>query len=255
MTCIRRYLQSYNAPMVRRLVILGLISATATSVRAQPAPLDDPRLGASAAEVRAVVQQAVQKGLPGQLLTDKVSEGLAKGVPPARIAVVLRGLAQSLGQARDEARPFVTGDVPRALLKALVEAHGAGVTPGDASVVLGAGGRTHAIEVLTDLVQRGYHAGTAARVVGGLAHREGALDQVVGEAEKLRNIDGATATEALDAVERANGQGLGIDHAEQLLHHGEAGDNNGRGPNRETSGPRDPKNGGVAAPAHGKGKH
>ena len=255
MTCIRRYFQSYNDPMARGLLIVALIAATAASARAQPAPLDDPRLGASAAEVRTIVQQATQQGLPGQLLTDKVSEGLAKGVPPARLAIVLRGLAQSLGRARDEVRPFVVGDVPRALLKALVEAHGAGVAAGDATVVLGAGGRTHAIEVLTDLVQRGYPAGAAARVVGGLAHREDALDQLVGEAEKLRNIDGATSAEALDAVERANGQGLGIDHAEQLLHRGEAGEDNGRGPNRETSGARDPKNGGVTAPAHGKGKH
>jgi hypothetical protein len=253
MTCIPRRLRSYNQGMARVLLMLGIV-AIAPAARAQTAGLDDARLGASAAEVHAIVSRAGRDHLPDWLLIDKVNEGLAKGVPPARIAIVLRGLAENLGRARDEARPFVAGEAPHGLLKALVEAHVAGVGGGDAGVVLGAGGRERAIEVLTDLVQRGYPASAAARVVGDLSHREAPLEQLVGEAEKLRSIDGATAVEALDAVARANAQGLGLDHAEQLLHHGEAGENNGRGPNRETSGARGPKSGGVAAPGHGKGK-
>lgn len=216
---------------------------------AEPPAIDDARLGPSAAAVHHIVDGAAKSGLPAALLADKVREGLAKGVPPARIVPVVAALADGLARARTEAQPFV-GAAPAALLKAIVEAHAAGAGAADVAAVLHAGGRERAIEVLTDLLQRGYPVAVAARTVAAVAAKKGgALDRVVGEAERLRAIDGAAPGDALDALARANAQGLGLDHAEQLLHRG--ADASDVGPNRETSGVRGPKSGGVAA---GKGK-
>ena len=49
----------------------------------------------------------------------------------------------------------------------------------------------------------------AASAVAAFAARP-SLAELVGHAERLRGIDGASPTEALDALARANAQGLGI---------------------------------------------
>ena len=253
MRCIRGRFRSYNSVMARTLLIALLLAGGVA--RAEGPAVDDARLGAAAAEVHATLDGAVRAGLPAELLADKVREGLAKGVPPARIAGVVAGLADALGHARAEAQPLVGGAAPAALLKAIVEAHAAGAGAADLATVLKAGGRERAVEVLTDLLQRGYPVGVAARTVAAVATKKGAaLDRIVGEAERLRAVDGAAPGDALDALARANAQGLGLDHAEQLLHHGGAAGDDARGPNRETSGVRGPKSGGVAAPGKGKGR-
>jgi len=222
---------------------------------ADGAAVDDARLGASAAAVHATLDRAGKAGLPADLLADKVREGLAKGVAPARIAAVVAGLADALGRARAEAQPLVGGAPPPGLLKAIVEAHAAGAGASDVATILRAGGRERAVEVLTDLLQRGYPVGVAARTVAAVAaHKAAALDRVVGEAERLRAVDGASPADALDALARANAQGLGLDHAAQLLRHGGDGSDDAHGPNRETSGVRGPRSGGVAAPGKGKGR-
>lgn len=238
--------------MARALLLVCLVSAAAVA-RAEAPALDDARLGPAAGEVHAAIDRAARAGLPQQILVDKVQEGLAKHVPPPRIAAVVRGLGEALARARAEAQPFAGAAPPPGLLKALVEAHAVGVKPADAARVLRAGGRERAIEVLTDLVQRGYPAAAAAHAVGAVGGRARALDRLVGEAERLRAIDGAAPTDALEALVRANAQGLGLDHAEQLLHRAPL-DDAARGPNRETSGARGPRSGGVAAPGHGKGR-
>jgi hypothetical protein len=244
MRCIRVAFRSYSRVMARWLLMASLL-LTAASARA--GELDDARLGASAGEVHAIVDGAAQAGVPPQLLVDKVREGLAKGVPPARIATVVRGLSVALQQARSEAQPFAPSPPP-GLLKAIVEAHAAGVAASDVHAVLAANGRERAIQVLTDLVQRGYPSADSSRTVATIAGREKALDQLVGQAERLRTIDGATPADALDALTRANAQGLPLNRADALLRR----DGNDRGPNRETSGVRGPKSGGVAAPGRSK---
>jgi hypothetical protein len=231
--------------VTRGLLILGIV------VSARLALAQTPTL-ARAGEPHAIAAGTGAR-VENPLLIDKLKEALAKGVAPARLAVVLRELAEALAQAREEARPFIAREPPNGLLQALVEAAHAGVARADVVTVLRAGGRQRAVEVLTDLQQRGYPASVAARVVSDLCGRELELDQLVDQAERLRRIDGATSTEALDAIARASAQGLGLEHAGQLLHPCEPVDNNGRGPNRETSGPRGPKNGGVAAPGHATG--
>jgi hypothetical protein len=253
MSCIRGRRRSYNEAM--RCSIFAAVLLAATGAWADRPAVDDARLGASAAEVRAVVDHAAQAGLPAQLLVDKVREGLAKGVAPARIAGVVRALEAGLSRARSEAQPFAGSAPPPGLLRAIVEAHAAGAGNVELTAVLRAGGRERAVQVLTDLIQRGYPAAGAAQTVAAVGARNGALDRLVGEAERLRSVDGASPGEALDALARANAQGLGLDHAEQLLHRGaDPGDDSAHGPNRETSGVRGPRSGGVAAPGHGKGR-
>ena len=232
-----------------RGAILAILAVSSVAWAAPPA-LDDARLGASAPEMHKILDGAARSGLPVELLADKAREGLTKGVPPARIVAVVGGLADALGRARTEALA-VTGAPSPLLLRAIVEAHAAGAGAADVALVLHAGGRERAVQVLTDLAQRGYSVGDAARTVASVAGSR-SLDHLVGEIERLRSIDGATPAEALDAVARANAQGLGLDHAEQMLHHG--GDvSDDHGPNRETSGVRGPKSGGVAAPGKAKG--
>ena len=250
MRCIRDARRSYNRVMTRS--IFGAVLLAATTAWADRPAIDEARLGASAGAVRAVVDHAAQAGLPEQLLVDKVREGLAKGVAPARIVVVVRGLEEGLSRARTEAQPFAGSAPPAGLLKAIVEAHAAGAGAADVTALLRAGGRERAMQVLTDLLQRGYPAAGAARTVAGA--RSDALGRLVGEAERLRAVDGASPSEALDAIARANAQGLGLDHAEQLLHRASDGaDDSMHGPNRETSGERGPRSGGVAAPGLNKG--
>jgi hypothetical protein len=241
------------------VMALLLLLALPAGARAELKPDDRARLGARAAEVEAAVERAAQAQLPAELLVDKAREGLAKGVPPERIVAVVGQLEQALGRARVEAQPFVPAGAPppRALLKSLVEAHAAGVRGDDAGAVLRAGGRERALQVLTDLVQRGYPSTPAARTVAAMAGKPALLEQLVGRAERLRGADAAPRVEVLDALSRANAQGLGLDHAEQLLHReeraGDSGDgNNGRGPDRETSGARGPRSGGVAPPGQDK---
>ena len=233
--------------------VLVLVLAVAAPAWAGGVALDDSRLGAVAPQVHAIVDGAARAGLPADVVADKVREGLAKGVPPARIAAVAVALADALGRARAEAQPLV-GTASPALLKAIVEAHAVGAAAADVAAILRAGGRERAVQVLTDLAQRGYPVAAAARTVAAVGARNGAaLDRVVGEAERLRAVDGAAPADALDALSRANAQGLGVDHAEQLLHAGDGADD-AHAPNRETSGARGPRSGGVAAPGRGKGR-
>ncbi|MCU1279126.1 MAG: hypothetical protein JWM53_2672 [bacterium] len=239
--------------MARTLLIMAACLVAASAARADAPSIDDARLGPSASELHAAIDGAARAGLPQDLLIDKVREGLAKGVAPARIVAVVRGLSDSLGRARSEAQPFAGAAPSASLLKAIVEAHAAGAGPSDVAVVLRGGGRERAIQVLTDLVQRGYPASAASRAVAALQGRTNALNQLAGQAERLRNVDGASPAEALDATVRANAQGGGGDRGESALHRAD-GVNEGRGPNRETSGLRGPRSGGVAAPGLGKGR-
>lgn len=227
------------------LLILGVVLG-AQLARPQAATLaciGELRMLAGGGDARARMENE------NPILVDKWKEGLAKGVSPARLDNALRELAEAVRQAQQEMPPFVAKEASTELLRALVDAAHGGVPRADVVSVLRSGGRERAIEVLTALVQRGYPTTLAAQVVGSLSGRPSELGQLVDQAERLRNIDGATSTEALDVIARANSQGLGPDHAAQLLHQpAEPLDNASRGPNRETSGSRGPKNGGVAAP-------
>jgi hypothetical protein len=205
------------------------------------APIDNAPLGPGAADLGVIINQAKHDGLPAELIVDKVREGLAKGIPASQVMSVARGLLVALAHARAEAQPLIGVAPPPGLLKAIIEARTAGVASDSIVTLLRAGGREQAVQVLTDLVQRGYPTLVAARTVGALSSHRDALEQLVGQAERLRLIEGASLSDALYTLVCANAQGLSLDRAEQLLHGNEANDDNGRGPNRETSGPRGPR--------------
>jgi hypothetical protein len=242
--------------IVMRLVAIALLTLLATRAHAEPAaPLDDARLGASAGELRALVATATRDGLPAELLVDKLREGLAKGVPPERLVAAERALAAALTRAHSEAQPFPDAARDRALLKAIVDAHRAGIGGPEVNELLKAGQRTRALEVLTDLAERGYPPAAAAHAVTAVGKQgAAALGQLVAVAERLRSGNGATAVEALDAVQRASGRGLGLERAAEVLRHGDVGDDNGRGPDRETSGAHGPHGMGNGNGGNGKGK-
>jgi hypothetical protein len=196
-----------------------------------------------------LIDEATRAGLPRDVLVDKLREGVAKGIPPAQIVRVVRGLAQSLAQARREAQPFVGATPSPELVKAIVAAHAAGIATEGTLTVLRAGGREQALVVLTQLVQYGCPALLVARSLSVLNGDWRSIEQL----ERLRRIDGLSLRDALEALAGANERGVGIDHAEPLFRGSDISDDNGRGPERETSGARGPRSGGVGVPAPGKG--
>jgi hypothetical protein len=188
---------------MRRGVIIALLLLLARPAAAE-APLDE----ATAAQLRALVDDAARAGLPAELLADKAREGVAKNVPPARIIAVVRSLGQALASARREAQPFVGQALPPSLLRALVEAHGAGASTAETQLILRQHGGERALVELADLLSRGHAPATAVR----------------------------------EALSHAAAPSPTLDHGEPGAH-GDVADDDGRGPNRETSGARGPRSG------------
>jgi hypothetical protein len=207
-------------------------------------PLDEAQLGAAAAELHALVDEAARAGLPADLLVDKAREGAAKNVPPARILEAVRSLGAAMASARREAQPFSGAAPPPSLVRALVAAHAAGASAADTQLVLRASGRERALLVLEGLVLRGCPATAAARAVSSLLGHERALEALVGEAERAQSLGKGRDAPA-----------LALDHADPTARDGDVADDDGRGPNRETSGARGPRSGGVAPPRPGENKN
>jgi hypothetical protein len=224
---------------VRWLSSAILLVTLAGAASAQTA-LDDARLQPAAGELRGVFQQAVQDGVPDELLADKVREGLAKGVPPARIAQVVRGLEQALARARVEAGSAAGKE----LLKAIVDAHAAGVGAPALKPLLGTPARARAVEVLTDLAQRGYPSEATAQLVARIGARDAAaLEHLAGQLERARTDSGLSYVEAVDTLNRATGQGASLERALQALRHDRSATDDLRGPPRDSMGPRGPGRG------------
>jgi hypothetical protein len=219
----------------------------------------DPRLGDARPALSAVLDQASREGLPTDLLRNKIAEGLAKNVAPARIAQVVTQLHDDALAARAFATPLLGHAPGAAALRALIEARAAGVHWDTVASLVRERGETGlitALAALTDLSVRGYPRDRAGvTVVRSLARTEPkALVRLVPELERLRRHFGLTQSEALDALASALEK---VDtHAdgtlERALHRVEengggrgnagAGPDHGRGPDRDVSG------------NHGKGK-
>ncbi len=236
--------------MARLCMALALLLAPARAAAGVP---DDPRLVPARAELESAFAAAVRDGVPEIILTDKVREGLAKGIPAAKVAVVVRALEVSLAEAVRQISPHVPTPPP-SLLKAAVEARAAGAPPREVDALLRAGAArgapalTRALDVVTDLSQRGFPPAGASRAVAAVVAREPrGVDRIVTEAQALSGQSGVTRAEALDAIARAAALGLGVDRAAEALGHSSPGLDD-RGPNRETSSQRGP------GKDHGKGK-
>jgi hypothetical protein len=228
------------------LVLSFVIAGPAVARAADPSSELDPRLGAEREAIARTIETAARNGLPVEILHDKLREGLAKGVAPARITAALVRLSDALATARVElaGRPGASAR----LYRAVVDAHAAGASRADVSVALAATARTdndagaRAVEALGDLARRGFPPSAASRTVAEIARaRPDSLNQLVAEAESLRRSGIATPVEALDALARAAQRSLRLDEAGKLLPRGardRAPGNDERGPDRETQGSR-----------------
>lgn len=236
--------------MYRMVLALMLLVAEGRANAGAPAVLGDARLAPAAPQLAEVWAAAARDGVPESILNDKLNEGLAKGVPAARIALVIRTLESSLAEAQKQLAGHVSSPPP-ALLKAMVEARNAGADKRDLETLLAAGAPrgaqalTRALDVLTDLAQRGFPVAAAVRAVSAVvAQNPRGLDQITARAQALTR-NGVTRAEALDAIARGP-----QDHAAEAPGQGKAppGLDNDRGPNRESSSQRGP------GFQHGRGK-
>jgi hypothetical protein len=232
------------------MVRLGLTLLLLAGRGAAAATPDDARLNPARAQLETVFAAAARDGVPESILSDKVKEGLAKGVPAARIALVVRTLEQSLADGARQAAPRFSPPPP-SLLKAMVAARAAGAQPRELEALLNAGAQlgastvTRALDVLTDLAQRGFPTAAAARAVAAVESKSPReLERISPQAQSLSSKGGLARAEALDAIARAAKQGLGVDRAAEATGHDPPGlENKDRGPNRESSGQRGPGNG------------
>jgi hypothetical protein len=203
----------------------------------------DPRLAPVQPQIEQIFTAALRDGVPEQILVDKMNEGLAKNVLAPKLAQVLLGYEGRLAEAVNLAQ---NPAAPPSLLKALVEARTAGAAANDLVPVLLASrdlaAVSRALDVVTDLLQRGFPADRSARTVASvLARNPRQLERIAASALSLASR--VSRWEALDAIDRAAGKGLGPDHAAEVLGHSDD-----RGPDRESSGQRGP------GYQHGKGK-
>jgi hypothetical protein len=227
--------------------VLIAVALARPALAAPPDPVADGRLTAVRAPLRAVLDGADRDGLPRDLLQSKVREGLAKGVPPARILAVVRSMRDDLGRERARVRTRLgLKHPPAALLRALLEAQQAGVAAPATDALFAALGKrakepglvAHAVEVLTDLTLAGYPVDRARRVVSLVATRDpGALGRVRADLERLRRAESLTPAEAVDAVARGLERGESIDKALKSAQSDQA---HGRGGERGRGAPAAP---------------
>jgi hypothetical protein len=174
---------------------------------------NDPRLGATRGPLQAAVDRAGAAGLPRHPLVVKVREGLAKGIPPERIAVAVDTLVRGL----DEANQFVRsrGRIPSSsLLEALADLHTRGVAWDNASPIVTARADdialARAVETLAEMSQRGYPQRSSGLLLHDLEeHDPTAIGRVVAGLESIRRGLTVSRADALDAL----GSNLALDGA------------------------------------------
>lgn len=165
---------------------------------------DDGRLGAARAALQATVARAEAGGLPVRPLIVKVREGLAKGVPPERIATAVDSLARGLDEANQFARAHGRRASP-ALLTALADLHARGVGWDSAAPVVTAhadeAALVRAVDVLGELATRGYPERPAGQLLRNMEeHDPAAIGRVVAGLESIRRGLTVSRADALDAL-------------------------------------------------------
>jgi hypothetical protein len=176
--------------------------------------------GVAAAPLVAPVRDAERRGLPAQVVADKVLEGLAKGVPPDRVAGVAGGLVERLAQA--QAALDAGGLAPprdrSAALADLASALGAGVDrPALDGLVAAArsrsGGADDAVaaaNVVAALARRGVPVPDALPLARALATHPRAAPDVVPAFDAWRADGGRDAHEFLADAERRVADGRDV---------------------------------------------
>jgi hypothetical protein len=170
--------------------------------------------GADAAPLVAPVRAAERRGLPAQVVADKVLEGLAKGVPADRVAAVAGGLVERLSEADAVLARAPAGVAPprdrAAALADLAHALGAGVDRSTAEALLaaarskpgGADGAVAAARVLAGLGRRGVPASDALPLGRALAADPRSAADVVPAFDAWRADGGRDARAFLEDAER-----------------------------------------------------
>jgi|GEM_PF-1437844 len=209
----RRPLWKTFASLGALALLLGATGHQSWAAEGDRTVPDDARLGATRASLQATVDRAEAAGLPGRPLVIKVREGLAKGVPPERIAAAVESLARGLGEANSFARAHGRGPSP-ALLIALADLHARGIGWDSAAPVVTAhaddAALVRALDVLSELTQRGYPERPAGLLLRNVEERDpNAIGRVVPGLESIRR--GLTVSRA-DALE-ALGANLSVDGA------------------------------------------
>ena len=171
--------------------------------------------GAAPAFARQVAQVAAQaraEGLPVEPLADKAFEGLAKGVPSARILPVVQGLADRLrlGRATAVSAGLVHPSGP--VVVAAAEALGQGIDRQDIMDVLRTSHAPEAgsvgLTVAASLVAQGIQPRDAAHAVE-LAYHEGHSPQELLELPSVTSSWFAEGVEMPEVLKRIRqGQGL-----------------------------------------------
>ncbi len=164
-----------------------LLGAPALSAAELPPPLQE------------VVAQAQADGLPAASLEAKAREGLAKGVAPARVAVVLERMLGDLSLVDVTLGELDAGPDRDAVICAAAAAHAAGLS--DAGLIRLAGQavdvRARALQASADLLQLGF------------SERD-ALDLVLVEAGSDDPLEGLSGLATAASVLVANGLSPGV---------------------------------------------
>jgi hypothetical protein len=183
--------------------LAGAVRATHAAEASLPA---SDQLNPVRADLQRLVDQASREGLPGELLVGKVREGLAKGVAPPLILSAVQRLTRDLGEASHflHAQPGKPA-ASATLIRALVEAHQAGMTwEGAAPLVQAHVDETRlarAIDVLGELVLRGYPDRAAGALVRDVVERDpGSVGHLVAGVEAIRRAQTVSRADALSTL-------------------------------------------------------
>jgi hypothetical protein len=157
-------------------------------------------------EVVAGIEAATD--VPSAVLVDKAREGLAKGVPPERIALAIDTLVADMRGVDQLLGPLAQGSDREALLPAAAAAHRSGAS--DPSILrlsrLSSTHRAGAIRALADLVAQGFPEEACLRVIEGAAFNANPSEAIGGLASATAVLlaEGAPRGEVLEMVESGN---------------------------------------------------
>ena len=155
------------------------------------------RLPSSSELLNKTLAQARREGLPAAALENKIKEGRAKGVPPARIAQVVTRFLGHMRTARTWlARPTQVKGKPRKvsprLLVTVAEARLAGVKRAPLEALLAGkkipSGAPRRVDTLVDLALRGYQGKGRVALLRGIRARQ--LPGLGQAADRLRRTTG-----------------------------------------------------------------
>ncbi len=133
-------------------------------------------------ELAGIVAQAADQGLPDGALQAKAREGLAKGVPVARIAAVLRGMVDGLAGVDITLAQLDVGPDRAELLVAGLAAHNAGMSDAGLRALAQQpqGLRARATQAAADLLRIGFSEPDAVSLVSLAVRAEDPLDELSG---------------------------------------------------------------------------